>query len=163
MTRIKASKADTTLGVLAGISSGSNGQLKTFGGSESDAWNFVLVEQASQTLWIKNSDEAEKSRQLEATIGALAGIAPQDELEGMMVAQLLAAHNAAMESYRRAMLDDQTPAGRTENLNRANKLSRTSALLLEALMRYRGKGQQKVTVEHVHVHAGGQAIVGLID
>src|SRR5258707_9801856 len=26
----------------------------------------------------------------------------------------------------------------------------------------RGKGQQKVTVEHVHVHAGGQAIVGAI-
>jgi hypothetical protein len=26
------------------------------------------------------------------------------------------------------------------------------------LQRYRGKGQQKVTVEHVHVHTGGQAI-----
>ena len=28
------------------------------------------------------------------------------------------------------------------------------------LNRHRGKGQQKVTVEHVHVHEGGQAIVG---
>ena len=28
-----------------------------------------------------------------------------------------------------------------------------------ALNRYRGQGQQKVTVEHVHVHSGGQAIV----
>src|ERR1700730_10346044 len=28
------------------------------------------------------------------------------------------------------------------------------------LNRHRGKGQQKVTVEHVHVHSGGQAIVG---
>ncbi len=27
-----------------------------------------------------------------------------DELEGMMAAQLLAAHNAAMECYRRAMI-----------------------------------------------------------
>jgi hypothetical protein len=25
----------------------------------------------------------------------------------------------------------------------------------EALQRYRGKGQQKVTVENVHVHTGG--------
>jgi len=33
---------------------------------------------------------------------------------------------------------------------------------LEALQRYRGKGQQKVTVEHVHVNAGGQAIVGTV-
>ena len=27
----------------------------------------------------------------------------------------------------------------------------------------RGKGQQKVTVEHVHVHPGGQAIVGTVE
>jgi hypothetical protein len=37
---------------------------------------------------------------------------------------------------------------------------RTYAALVEALSRYRGKGEQKMTVEHVHVHAGGQAIVG---
>jgi hypothetical protein len=30
------------------------------------------------------------------------------------------------------------------------------------LNRHRGKGQQKVTVEHVHVHSGGQAVVGMI-
>jgi hypothetical protein len=29
----------------------------------------------------------------------------------------------------------------------------TSATLLEALNRHRGKGQQKVTVEHVHVQS----------
>ena len=32
-----------------------------------------------------------------------------------------------------------------------------------ALNRHRGKGQQKVTVEHVHVHAGGQAVVGIVE
>ena len=81
----------------------------------------------------------------------------------MMAAQLLAAHNAAMECYRRAMLGEQTFEGRRETLNQANKLSRTYATLLEALNRHRGKGQQKVTVEHVHVHAGGQAMVGVVE
>jgi len=33
---------------------------------------------------------------------------------------------------------------------------------VEALNRHRGKGQQKVTVEHVTVNAGGQAIVGSV-
>ena len=33
----------------------------------------------------------------------------------------------------------------------------------KALNRHRGKGQQKVTVEHVHVHEGGQAIVGNVE
>jgi hypothetical protein len=51
---------------------------------------------------------------------------------------------------------------RRETLAQANTLSRTYAALLEALNRHRGKGQQKVTVEHVHVHPGGQAIVGAV-
>jgi hypothetical protein len=33
---------------------------------------------------------------------------------------------------------------------------------MEALQRYRGKGEQKMVVEHVHVHQGGQAIVGSV-
>jgi hypothetical protein len=81
----------------------------------------------------------------------------------MIAAQLIAAHNAAMECYRRAMLGEQTFEGRREGLTQANKLSRTYAVLLDAFNRHRGKGQQKVTVEHVHVHSGGQAIVGTVE
>jgi hypothetical protein len=60
------------------------------------------------------------------------------------------------------MLPEQSFEAWKEQLNQANKLSRTYATLLEALNRHRGKGQQKVTVEHVHVHSGGQAIVGAV-
>ena len=81
----------------------------------------------------------------------------------MLAAQSIACHNAAMECYRRAMIGEQTFEGRRENLSQANKLSRTYTTLLEALNRHRGKGQQKVTVEHVHVHEGGQAIVGNVE
>jgi hypothetical protein len=99
----------------------------------------------------------------DSTVAALVSIGPRDELEGMLAAQLLAAHNAAMECYRRAMIGEQTFEGRRENLSQANKLSRTYAALLDALNGHRGKGQQKVTVEHVHVHHGGQAIVGTVN
>ena len=34
---------------------------------------------------------------------------------------------------------------------------------LATLNKHRGKGQQKVTVEHVNFQAGGQAIVGNVD
>jgi hypothetical protein len=138
------------------------GALKDVGGSQSDHWNNTLANQAVQTLWMKNSDAETRDKQFSATIAALLGIGPRDELEGMMAAQLIAAHNAAMECYRRAMLGEQTFEGRRENLSQANKLSRTYAALIEALNRHRGKGQQKVTVEHVHVHAGGQAVVGVV-
>ena len=46
----------------------------------------------------------------------------------------------------------------------AANASRTFIELLSALDRQRGKGgQQVVRVEHVHVHRGGQAIVGNVN
>jgi hypothetical protein len=139
------------------------GVLKRVGGSQSDDWNNRIANDTIEVLWFKNSDENERDRQMKAAITGLIGIAPQDELEGMMAAQLIASHSAAMECYRRAMLGEQSFEGRRENLAQANKLSRTFATLLEALNRHRGKGQQKVTVEHVHVHSGGQAVVGVVE
>jgi hypothetical protein len=139
------------------------GELKSIGGSMSDNWNNTLATQAVHSLWLKHSDDETMNRKLAAAVAALQGIGPRDELEGMMAAQLLAAHSAAMECYRRAMIPDQTFEGRNQNLNYANKLSRTWATLLNALNKHRGKGQQKFTVEHVHVHAGGQAVVGTVE
>jgi hypothetical protein len=60
----------------------------------------------------------------------------------MIAAQLLAAHNASMECYRRAMIPQQSFESRRENLNQANKLSRTYSTLLEALNRHRGNGAE---------------------
>jgi hypothetical protein len=138
--------------------------LKRIGGSQSDDWNHVLGNQAIQSLWIKHSDKEVRQRQYNAAIAGLIGIGPKDEIESMIGAQLIATHNAAMECYRRAMLGEQTFEGRRENLGQATKLSRTCTILVEALNRHRGKGgQQKVTVEHVHVHAGGQAVVGMVE
>jgi hypothetical protein len=56
-------------------------------------------------------------------VSALVGIGPKDEIEGMIGAQLLAAHNASMECYRRAMLGEQTFEGRRENLAQAKAAS----------------------------------------
>ncbi len=138
------------------------GTLRSIGGSNSDSWNNLIANQVVAALWTKHLDEVQTNENSEAAISGLMGIGPRDELEGMMAAQLIAAHNAAMECYRRAMLPEQTVEGRRENLSQANKLSRTYTILVEALNRHRGKGHQKVTVEHVHVHAGGQAVVGMV-
>ena len=139
------------------------GQLKVIGGSMSDDWNNILANQTVKTLWLKSADAEEVNRQRHAAVDVLIGLAPRDEFEGMVAAQIIACHNASMECYRRAMIPEQSFEGRRENLNQANKLSRTYATLLESLNRHRGKGAQKVTVEHVHVHAGGQAVVGMVE
>ncbi|HEY8006722.1 MAG TPA: hypothetical protein VIE66_08000 [Methylocella sp.] len=136
--------------------------LKHIGGSPSDEWNNVPIGQVADCLWLKNSSPELRNRQAGAAIAALISFKPADELESMLAAQLIACHNAGMECFRRAMHGEQTFAGRSENLSQANKLSRSFTVLLEALNRHRGKGQQKVTVEHVHVNNGGQAIVGTV-
>ena len=129
-------------------------------GSSIDEFTDNLVWQVINAMWVKNSDPSTQKKQIQAAIAGIAGIKAQDEIEGMLAAQMVASHNAAMECFRRSMIPDQSAEIREMNLNQANKLTRSYATQMEALNRYRGKGQQKVTVEHVHVHAGGQAIVG---
>jgi hypothetical protein len=125
------------------------------------ATTFRRITHSDNSSIIQLVAEDQRDKHTAAAAAALVGIQPKGELEGMLAAQLIACHNAAMECYRRAM-NSQLPA-RDYHLNQANKLSRTFTTLLEALNRHRGKGQQKVTVEHVHVHQGGQAIVGHVE
>jgi len=140
-----------------------SGRLKNLGGSLSDTFNDIIAKQTVLGLWLGQSDQDETTKQFEATVAALIGIKPRDELEGMLAAQMVATHNAAMECFRRAMIPEQTFEGRRESLNQANKLIHSYTTLIEALDRHRGKGQQHVTVEHVHVNEGGQAIVGTVN
>ena len=103
MSAKKAAPGETkATTVVANDADDLKGALKFIGGSRSDSWNNILANQAVETLWLKNSDKETRDEQYDATVAGLIGIGPRDELEGMMAAQLLAAHNAAMECYRRA-------------------------------------------------------------
>jgi hypothetical protein len=94
-------------------------------------------------------------------LAAMHGIAPRDEVEGMLAAQMVAVHSAAMRSLR-MLTGSEAVTQQDSNGNLAVKLLRTYAMQMEALQRYRGKGQQKMTVEHVHVYQGGKAVVGAV-
>jgi hypothetical protein len=94
-------------------------------------------------------------------LAAVHGIGANDEIEAMLAVQMVATHFAATRALRRLKGSDTIPQ-QDSNGNLAVKLLRTFAAQTDALQRYRGKGQQKVTVEHVHVHTGGQAIVGSV-
>ena len=96
-----------------------------------------------------------------ADIAAVAGIQPRDHLESMIATQMVALHNFGMYAFAQAMRQGQTVDGQALCLSQATRLLRSFREHVEALQRYRGKGQQRVTVEHVHVHQGGQAIVGV--
>jgi uncharacterized protein RhaS with RHS repeats len=102
------------------------------------------------------------SEEINGALAAVTGLGARDETEGMLATQMVATHIAAMRALQR-LGGSETVAQQDRNGNLAVKLLRTYTMQLGALQRYRGKGQQKVTVEHVHVNAGGQAIVGAVD
>jgi hypothetical protein len=129
-------------------------------GSNSKDFSAVLTNQAVYAISLRSDSDAAIDQKINAVFACMQAINPRDEIEGMLAAQMVAAHNASMECYKRAMIPEQTIESRDYNLTQANKLCRTYTMQIDALQRYRGKGQQKMTVEHVHIHAGGQAIVG---
>ena len=108
------------------------------------------------------ADDPHGFKRLTTVLEGLRDVAPRDPLEGMLAAQMVGVHAAAMECLRRAMAANATFEGRDMNLGQANRLSCTYAALLGALDQHRGKGRQVVRVERVSVAAGGQAIVGTV-
>lgn len=92
----------------------------------------------------------------------IAGVKPRDEVEAMLAAQMAATHNLVITFARQLTVSNTIP--QQDSADRAyNKLARTFAAQVEALKRYRSKGEQKVVVEHVTVNEGGQAIVGAVN
>src|SRR5580692_5787955 len=71
-----------------------------------------------------------------AALAALKAIAPTDEFERMLAAQMVAAHSAAMDCFRRAMLEGATFDGRELNLKHAEKPMATYTRQMEALDKY---------------------------
>lgn len=132
-------------------------------GAADPALAYARLNEVTNSLWWDGSGEAVKVLRTMNVMHILTELAPRDEYERMLVHQMMAAHNATMECFRRSMIPSQPPEGRDLNLKHAQKLSSLYAMQLETLNKHRGKGQQKVTVEHVHVAAGGQAIVGNIE
>jgi hypothetical protein len=105
----------------------------------------------------------ERLRQVTEAAAFLDSFGPfADAIEGALAAQLFALHSAAMQCLQHAMQVTSSEFV-DQHLNRMTKLQRAFLAAQEALHRHRGRGRQVVRVEHVHINAGAQAIVGSVD
>lgn len=111
------------------------------GGSNSSKWNKMILNQAIQAIWETGLDEQTLKDRRQAVLSALASINPQNEIEAMIAVQLISAHNASMECYRRAMLPNQTTKIRNQHLHYAQKLSKTWTDLLQTM--FKGQKMQR--------------------
>ncbi len=124
----------------------------------------MMVNQAAATNWRpKTYTEKENHAANLNTLAQMLAYEPKDALEGMLVSQMIGTHNAVMECLRRSHLNEQSFEGRDQNLKHAARLMAIFTSQAETLDKHRNRGQQKITVEHVTVNAGGQAIVGGVD
>jgi hypothetical protein len=88
---------------------------------------------------------------------------PSTAMEAILSVQMMGVYNAATLFLYRATLPEQTADGVDRHVLRAVRLMRLFTEQLETLQKVQGKtGQQRVIVEHVTVHEGGQAIVGAV-
>jgi hypothetical protein len=86
-------------------------------------------------------------------------VKPENRLEQMLVHQLAVAHKAAMDSTSKAFLASE-PADQIRYMNLSARMMEVYQRGTLTLQRLRTGGSQKITVHHVTVSDGGQAIVG---
>ncbi len=116
----------------------------------------------SQLVNAGSQGEEVDERDINFMLSAIKGVEPKDEVEVMLAAQMAAVHSATMTFARRLAHVETIP--QQDSAERAfNKLARTFVAQVEALKRYRTGGEQNVTVKHVTVNEGGQAIVGNVE
>lgn len=115
----------------------------------------LLLEQVAE-LYTGNNDQLDK---VNYALSLIHNIAPRDDVEAMLVSQMLATQFLSMECSKKAGSVDNYEVRKIE-LTMANRLMNTFTSQMITLNKYRGNGQQKMTVEHVHVNEGGQAIIG---
>jgi hypothetical protein len=135
------------------------GELKKLGGSQADVWNLRLTNLVIGALPSDQSNSDTAKAASSAVCHAMVDIAPADPIEGILIAQLMAANEAALAMYRKGW--SQPPEffqARTKYLQLADKAARTVLMLTERLDHHRGRGQQQIVVKHVTVNAD-QAVV----
>ena len=116
---------------------------------------------ANLQLWNKSDGTANN---VMTAVNLLAEMKPETATEAMLAVQMIGVHHLATMSLARANGEGQSFEGIKEHTLLATRLMRLFNDQLDARAKLKGfASQQKVTVEHVHVHEGGQAIVGAVN
>src|SRR3984893_13842840 len=127
------------------------------------------TEDHSQTLGLTPGSPDQDA--FNAALAVIDGVRPKDEIEAMLAAHMAVTNLALLELVARtrdAIAGHPYQGDGIKRLdilgNLTNKFMRNYTMQDEALARKRRKGgEQNVTVKHVHVHSGAQAVVGVVN
>jgi hypothetical protein len=133
-----------------------------------DAFGTSSVDFATmQVRWLldrttKGGAEPPDPAQVNALLALIDGIRPANELEATLAVQIAITNDASLRMLKKAGAAQYTEQV-DSYVSAATKLQRTMVAQVEALAKLRRGGEQNVNVKHVHIHEGGQAVVGVVN
>lgn len=132
--------------------------MEALGTADSNFYQGIVPQLAKAATVGQKVDE----QALNFMISVIKGVEPRDQLETLLAAQMAVTHMLTMTFGQRLNNVDNLPQ-QDSAASAFNKLARTFFAQVETLKRYRSSGEQRVTVQHVSVGEGGQAVVGLVN
>ncbi|MBR1250004.1 hypothetical protein JQ609_24150 [Bradyrhizobium sp. AUGA SZCCT0169] len=136
-------------------------QLKTAFGTVSDDFVDMALHHLERAARMPGDGASDVA--INAAIAMIAAFAPKNEVEAALALQAACTHMAALAVMSRI----GGAGGGAQRLpalaSATTKLLRAYCTQVETYRRQRGGGDQNIRVEHVHVHEGGQAIVGSVN
>jgi hypothetical protein len=120
----------------------------------------IVHKNSIATNHIRNKDfDVNKSKH--ESNDALLALGAHEGLQSMLVAQMLSIHDLQQRTAMCAIISDGLELKQT-HINLVVKLTNCFTQQANMLAKLQGIGGQKIIVEHVEVHPGGQAVVGNI-
>ena len=121
--------------------------LDAFATDDGDFLNGVV----NQFINVATKGNNANEKDVNFMLAMVKGIDPRDPVESMLASQMAAVHCLSMTFARRLGNVDNIP--QQDSAERAfNKLTRTFAVQMDTLKRYRTKGEQYMVVQHQHLN-----------
>src|SRR5215211_1399866 len=134
---------------------------RVFGETLSDEFVDVMLSKLVSVLRPGPFDQLDEGT-LNAAIALIPSIQPKSELEAVIAAQIAAAAFASFKFLHHSQRHlDESFVGVYGGY--ATRLLRLQLELIQGLDKHRRGNQQTVRVEHVHIHAGAQGVVGIVN
>ena len=134
---------------------------EAFGNTMSDEFVEVLLGKLVEALRPAALESLEEPT-VNAALAIIDSMRPQSELEALLAVQIIAAGFSGLRLLRQSQ-QHMTQDYIDTYGNYAIKLLRLQNEMIQTFDRYRRGNKQTVEVRHVHIHPGGQGVVGIIN
>jgi hypothetical protein len=134
---------------------------EAFGNTLSDEFVDVILGKLVEALRPGLYDQLEEAT-LNAALATIDSMQPRSELQALLAVEIVATGFAGLRFFRqshRNMTEDYINVYGGYGI----KLLRLQNELIQTFERYRRGNKQTVEVRHVHIHSGGQGVVGIIN